>query len=54
LSGFDVSSTQYCLSCPMDVKIGLGGEANWEVHLKSLVHIWSEQASASQAVGPLT
>ena len=43
-----MSSTRYCSSCSMDVKIGLGGEAHWEVHLKSSAHIRSEQATAQK------
>jgi len=30
----DISSTRFCEECKNDVRIGLGGEANWNTHLQ--------------------
>ncbi|EIM87715.1 uncharacterized protein STEHIDRAFT_121332 [Stereum hirsutum FP-91666 SS1] len=36
--GFNAGSTRFCESCKRDVQIGLGGEANWQQHIKSAKH----------------
>ena len=48
-SGFDTSSRRYCATCCMDVKIAFGGEANWDIHVKSAAHVWSGQAASQKA-----
>ncbi|TDL20226.1 hypothetical protein BD410DRAFT_899784 [Rickenella mellea] len=36
---FDVTSTRRCDTCMRDVRIGLGGEGNWNQHVKSRDHL---------------
>jgi hypothetical protein len=48
-STFDATSTHYCATWTLDVKIDLGGEANWNSHVKSAAHVRLEgSASASR------
>jgi hypothetical protein len=42
---FHVNSTRHCDACQCDVKIGLGGESNWNAHIKSAAHRKSERAA---------
>lgn len=48
---FTVDSTRWCESCKKDVKIGLGGEKNWDQHLKSKKH--QSKAPAPAKTGTL-
>lgn len=41
-----VSSTQHCDLCNTDVKIGLGGHANWKQHIQSNKHVAKERGVA--------
>ncbi|KAF8867443.1 hypothetical protein CPB84DRAFT_1859420 [Gymnopilus junonius] len=42
---FTAASTCYCNVCKIDVKIGFGGEANWNAHLGSTAHKEKERAA---------
>jgi hypothetical protein len=35
---FNTSSTRFCDVCKVDVKIGFGGEANWNIHTSGAAH----------------
>jgi len=48
-SEFDASSRRYCAACCTDVKISFGGEANWDIHVKSAAHVRSGQAASQKA-----
>jgi hypothetical protein len=43
MPAFDASSSRYCDSCDLDVKIGTGGEYNWNGHLASADHLRKEK-----------
>jgi hypothetical protein len=40
---FDASSTRYCTTCDLTIKIGTGGEHNWDGHITSAGHIRKEK-----------
>ncbi|KAF8875597.1 hypothetical protein CPB84DRAFT_1752637 [Gymnopilus junonius] len=42
---FTAASTHYCDVCKINVKIGFGGEANWNAHLGSTAHKEKERAA---------
>lgn len=46
---FTVKSTRRCDSCKKDVKIGLGGEKNWDQHLNSKGHRAKAPSTSSQS-----
>jgi hypothetical protein len=45
---FDASSTRYCDKCNIEVKIGTGGDYNWNQHLASSDHIRNSKAAPSK------
>ncbi|KAF8229169.1 hypothetical protein L208DRAFT_1402589 [Tricholoma matsutake] len=47
-SAFDATNTRYCATCTLDVKISLGGEANWDSHVKSAAHVRLEGSAHAQ------
>ncbi|KAF8223735.1 hypothetical protein L208DRAFT_510765 [Tricholoma matsutake] len=53
-SEFTASSTRYCDSCKIDVKIGFGGEANWTSHTESAAHRKNEAANSVSSNSKLT
>ncbi|KAF8223953.1 hypothetical protein L208DRAFT_1411080 [Tricholoma matsutake] len=53
-SEFTASSTRYCDSCKIDVKIGFGGEANWTSHTESAAHRKNEAANGVSSNSKLT
>ena len=42
-----VSSTWYCDSCKLDVKIGFSGESNWTTHTESAAHHQNEASKGT-------
>ncbi|KAF8159730.1 hypothetical protein B0H34DRAFT_674037 [Crassisporium funariophilum] len=42
-SQFNIDSTCYCGVCKCDIKIGLGGKANWNAHTMSTSHCKCER-----------
>ena len=45
---YTVDSTEFCSTCNLEVKVGLGGEHNWNAHLKSSAHLRKLGASAQK------
>lgn len=49
-----MSSTRYCDSCKIEVKIGFGGEANWASHIESVSHRKHEASNNAPSNSKLT
>ncbi|EIM82196.1 uncharacterized protein STEHIDRAFT_160759 [Stereum hirsutum FP-91666 SS1] len=47
---FDADSTRFCEACKRDVRIGFGGEANWQQHLKSSKHRLKAPVPTAQGI----
>lgn len=45
---FTAESTRFCAACSVDIRIGFGGEANWDTHTNSAAHIKAEKSASNQ------